>query len=645
LRGNFTATLLLLAAFGVQHTIAQNAPPANSIDRDRALRVEFEAALAGNPDLARKYLHSVIDRPWLGEMNFHESCALARAIEDTEDASLAEKLVLAAGLHNPALALREADEYLSRTNGQRLFEQFVMAAPDDAVAIASGTTKSAYAFRDLIAHAGSPETALLARISAEDSIDLPRRGRLAILARRITSGALSFDSALKIAGSEPQFFAAALDMRAAATGAEAKALDRVLENQSLVLCRAAQENLQRIVGNDLAQFRARDLYALLSLGRAEATPVVFSAVFDRLLQPKLKAESPKARSLVDLLDRTGNWGLRDFAAGAIAARRFEALLAMAGRELVSRLAHGLDQSPDPLKEGMRLAEIVDATHDPVLLEQMASIVSAEFARCRAAADLRGTTVYGLLAAKLSVSPIAGPYLPFFRSSETLDTALLFGDEKHCVQRHFFYDDDDGVESFASFRKTYEHDPAWQLEDLGEYVRVTGHGPQGRTIEIYANVPIDTHLPKNRLLEGEAQRRQATIAKELNQRRLTPTVIVHRGHSFWTERTLSYLEKSARLVILGSCGGAGEVHAVIEASHNAQVIATRGIGTTEINDSILKAVNDRLLNGEQMIGWSIFWKELKERWGNSAIFRDYLAPNQDSATVFLRSYYRFLDALN
>src|SRR5262249_9206501 len=144
---------------------------------------------------------------------------------------------------------------------------------------------------------------------------------------------------------------------------------------------------------------------------------------------------------------------------------------------------------------------------------------------------------------------------------------------------------------------------------------------------------------------ESQRRQQTIGQELDRRRLVATVVVHRGHSFWTERTLSYVTKPARLVILGSCGGAGEVHAVIEASHDAQVIATRGVGTTDINDSILKAVNDRLLNGERIIEWTSFWRELKNHWGNSAIFRDYLAPNQDSGTVFLRAYYRFLDAVN
>jgi len=85
--------------------------------------------------------------------------------------------------------------------------------------------------------------------------------------------------------------------------------------------------------------------------------------------------------------------------------------------------------------------------------------------------------------------------------------------------------------------------------------------------------------------------------------------------------------------------------VIEASHDAQVIATRGIGETEINDAILKAVNDRILGGEPTLRWDGFWRELESHWGSSALFREYESPDRDSGTILLRAYYRFLDAWN
>ena len=631
-------TKLLSAFICVSLQLVIPAKAQNEIERDRLLRQAFETALEQNPDQARTFLPQVIDKPWLRDMDFRPICELARSLDDP---AMAGKLVLAVGLRNPELALRESAQYLPLPDGPRIFERFVLAAPDQAMGIATGSSKTSHATRELMAASTSQEIAILLRLSEDTSIDMLRRGRVAILAARIAHGGLTQQAALKIAGDTPQFFATVLDMRTSASPDDALPLERALENESLVLCQAAQQNLNAIVSGDLAHFRSSDLYALLALGRAEATPQVFDAVFDRLLLPKWK----KSDSLTAWLDRTHNWELRDFAAVALDAGRFDTLLSVAGSEIVGRLTRGVAESADPLKEAIRMAEIIDATARPELRDEMASIVSAEFSRHQSASDLRGSTIYGLLAAKLSVDGIGAPYAPFFRSSETLDTALLFGKDHDCIERYFFYDDEDGVASFESFRDTYDRDPAWTIEDRGGYVHLTGKGPGGRRIEIYANVPIDAHLPKNRAFEGEAGRRQQAIAAVLEQRGVIPTVMVHRGHSFWVERTLTYLQKSTLLVILGSCGGSTEVHSVIDASHDAQVIATRGVGETEINDSIMKAVNDRILLGDHMLSWSAFWPKLKKNWGNSALFRDYIAPNQDPGTVFLRAYRRYLDTLN
>jgi hypothetical protein len=633
--------ILLLLCAGLSlfaQDLATEAPSEGS----EFLRRNFEAALAGDPENAIRTLPSVIDQPWIGEVSFRDACALARAVAHPEGAPLVKRLILATGLHNPALALREPEAYLALDEGHDLFARFVLAAPGEAMSLATGTSKWARSFRESMSAPVPPEFPLLLRLADETAIDLSRRQRLAVFASRIVRGDLSFDAALRISGDATRFFSAVMDMRAAA-GPESEALDRVLESESLMFCRAARESLGRTMSSDLAGFRANDLYAMLSLGRAEATPEVFAPVFDRLLLPKWAAESPKGRSLLILLDRTHNWGLRDFAASALAAHRFERLLAIAGPELITRLASGVEQSADPLKEGMRLAEIVDATTEAGLLARLRLIVLAEWSRCKAAKDSRCTTIYGLLAAKLNVETISDPYRPFFESSATLDSASLFGPANDCIERHFFYDDSDGVQSFQSFRRTYESDPAWEEDDQGTYVHFTGTGPSGRRIEIFANVPIDEGLPQNQAREGEAERRQQAIAEALQKRRLVATVIVHRGHAFWTDRTIGYIAPTARLVILGSCGGLYEVHRVIEAAHESQVIATRGIGATEINDTLLKAVNDRILTGDRVIQWAEFWQRLSAVAGKSGLFRDYVAPHQDAGIVFLRAYYRFLDA--
>ena len=150
-----------------------------------------------------------------------------------------------------------------------------------------------------------------------------------------------------------------------------------------------------------------------------------------------------------MLDQSKNWGLRDFAAGALAARRLDAVLSLAGPELVKRLTSGIDRTADPLQEGMRLAEIIDATPSAALQAQMGAIVAGEFARCRDTGDSSCATIYGLLAAKLRLAGTGDPYAPFLQSAESLDTALLCGEQDRCVERHFFWDDEDGIRSFMN----------------------------------------------------------------------------------------------------------------------------------------------------------------------------------------------------
>jgi len=622
----------------------------SDIERDRVLRVGFSAALARPSEVARGYLPLVIDRPWLSEVDFRGACALARAI-DREAPDTAEKLVEKPGLHNPALALRETGQYLPLAAGRRLFAAFVLTAPDEAMALASGTTRSARAVHELLLAAGSPQLALLARLSQDSAIDLPRRSRVAMLSGRIARGDLSLEAALRIAAGTPQFFAAMVDMRAAASGLEAAAIDRVLERESLLLCLAVRESGAKALAGDVARFRARDLYLVLAFGRAEAAEPVFATVFDRLLLPKLRSETPAGASLLSLLDRTNNWELRDFAAAAVDAHRLDAFLSITGPGVMGQLAGGIDRSDDPLREAVRLAEIIDATTSKPLLQQMAAIVPTEFARCRKGGDQRGELLYRLLAARLLETPAAGDALreigsaslPLLTSSGRLDTSALFGQANDCIERWFFYDDDDGVESFASFRASYAGDPAWEMEDRGDYLHLTGCGPDGRRIEIFANVPVDARLPKNRALQGEARRRQQAIQAALDARGLVPTVVVHRGHSFWLEKTLTYIDAGARLVVMGSCDGASQIHAVLAASHDAQIIATRGIGETTINDAILRSVNDRILTGDPVIEWAGFWETQKARLGKLALFRGYVAPGQDPGSAFLRAYYLSADA--
>jgi hypothetical protein len=557
-----------------------------------------------------------------------------------------EREVEAAAMRNPTLALRQTSALLPLPFGKRILERLVAAAPDEAMALAERPVAQSRELHQAMT-AGSAQLRLLAAISELSARDLLTRRRVASLTGAIVRGVLTWDAAWNAAANPQRYFAELADLRAAisgneAAGDEAAGLDRALEIESANFCLAAQQSGGRSIAADAAGLRTTDVYLMLAYGRAQAPEecaAVFARVFDRELAPKLKRDS-----LAGFLERTHNWKLREFASGSLNAGRFPALLAAAGTTAISNLASHIDEVDD----GVEVAEMIGATRgvaaDRALIDRFAAHVAAG----------PSNPVYGLLAARLLRTPekdlpdaeqlrdAAAPYSELLASSEMLDTRALFDSDGRAIERYFFWDDDDGVESFANFRRQYERDPAWKIEDGPSFVRLTGHGEGERTVEIYANIPIDLRRPENRMREGEAQRRQASIGEELSRRGLKATVLVHRGHSFHVAKTLEYITPDAQLVVLGSCRGVPEIHHVIEASHRAQVIATHGVGATGINDGILKGLNARLLSGAASLRWSDFWREQQQKLGKSGLFRDYVAPDRDEASAFLRAYYMALD---
>ena len=154
--------------------------------------------------------------------------------------------------------------------------------------------------------------------------------------------------------------------------------------------------------------------------------------------------------------------------------------------------------------------------------------------------------------------------------------------------------------------------------------------QARQIEIYANTFTDDEQGIN------------DIDQVLRERQITPSVIVHRGHSTHVERTLEKLPATAALVYLGNCGGHTLLDTVLRQAPMAHIITTRGIGTLTINDPLLKALNTYLLRGKDLT-WQRFWRHLEATLGRHPRFMDYVPPDTNASVVFLRAYHRLTAA--
>ena len=70
--------------------------------------------------------------------------------------------------------------------------------------------------------------------------------------------------------------------------------------------------------------------------------------------------------------------------------------------------------------------------------------------------------------------------------------------------------------------------------------------KGVPVKIYSNKPLDDEKD----LDADAQ---AALCSYLAENDLDPSMVIHRGHSYYLSTTLEQLDNSAQIVLLGSCG--------------------------------------------------------------------------------------------
>jgi hypothetical protein len=418
--------------------------------------------------------------------------------------------------------------------------------------------------------------------------------------------------------------------RAIANTLAEEALTLVLELNSLF------EHPAAVRFRAVEHLGARELYLLLTYGEAEMFTSSYRGVFDRLLA-RMRQEGLTGDQL---LTHVHHLHFRVFIKSAAVFNRLTVFLAtipspVARWSLLTRCMSDIERATDVTVQAVTAAEILSAPLDRDSLRLIRDTLRSEYTRAEMEHNQQARIIYGLLIAALTrrhaseladpaLTAIADRYLPVLPDLTGMPVSTLFANGVS-IHRYFFYNDDDGKQSFASFMAHYHRDKAWHIEDHGSFVQLRSQGP-GRQIEIYANTFTDDEQGIN------------DIDEVLRQRRVTPSVIVHRGHSTHVDRTLEKLPATAALVYLGNCGGNTLLDTVLRQAPTAHIITTRGIGTITINDPLLKALNTYLLRGKDL-SWQRFWQHLDATLGRHARFMDYVPPDKNASVVFLRAYHR------
>ncbi|HEU0065439.1 MAG TPA: hypothetical protein VFQ58_10420, partial [Flavisolibacter sp.] len=191
-----------------------------------------------------------------------------------------------------------------------------------------------------------------------------------------------------------------------------------------------------------------------------------------------------------------------------------------------------------------------------------------------------------------------------------------------------YGDEDGKMNYNGFIREFSNKTWKKAEDnkyWTEYVSV-----KGKPIVVFANKPLDEE-------SGELDKAQESLNNYINKNDIHPTIVVHRGHSYWAPTTIGFIQPTAKIVYLGSCGGYNLIHDVLKHSPDAHIIASKQTGKIAINQPFFNLLMDKLRNGNN-IDWIPFWKEFERDAGKTAGFEDYIPPYKNLGAIFIKAYH-------
>lgn len=310
--------------------------------------------------------------------------------------------------------------------------------------------------------------------------------------------------------------------------------------------------------------------------------------------------------------------------------------------LMKAFVIGLERSKsdDDLEDAVDVADSYSSIMDKnrELADFILNEVKASYNKNVQTNNKKGSVIYHLLqilfesadtAKKMDLSALLG--IP---SVYGQDYKTLTDDSGRVIQQVFFYGDEDkdGQNSFVNFMAMFRGKSEWKIDDKNPSW-VTINSVKGKPISIYANRPLYGE-------DDPDEKAQDALIEYLHAHNLQPSIVIHRGHSYHLTSTLKKLPASARIVVLGSCGGYNNLNQVLTICKNAHIISSKQVGTKTVNEPILQAINENLLGGKN-IDWINMWKSLGSRFQNDAAakekFDDYIPPYKNLGAIFIKAY--------
>ncbi len=298
---------------------------------------------------------------------------------------------------------------------------------------------------------------------------------------------------------------------------------------------------------------------------------------------------------------------------------------------------GLEKGKEnDLEDAVDVADAFGSINDTALASFLQNEVKKNYENAYKVRSKKGVIIYGLLSTLFEGMRSADNDEQANQQSQLLDLPPinlvqyknLVNDSGVVVEQFFFYGDEDGKNSYASFLGNFK-DGRWKITSNDYWTTI--RSVSGKPIVVYANLP---------LAEPQDEEAQGKLEDYMKQQNIHPTIIVHRGHSYHLPLTIEWMAKQNRIVMLGSCGGYHNLSTVLDHCPNANIISSKQVGAMNVNEPIIKTINDQLLAGKD-INWISTWRSLNSyfssRKGLQALFNDYVPPHKNLGAIFIKAY--------
>ena len=313
----------------------------------------------------------------------------------------------------------------------------------------------------------------------------------------------------------------------------------------------------------------------------------------------------------------------------------------AAEQLMKNFVNNLDKTAT-LEDAVDVADSYASINDVKLRNLILTQIQNNLQTNKQAQNKRGKTIYQLL------------YDIFKSDGKPTDTALqktasylppvynmpinLLKDDStgKIIVQQFFYGDKDGNNVFNAFIGTFANEN-WKTIKKPEWTET--YSVKGTPIVIYSNRPLD----ETKDLDAMAQ---SDLNDYLDSLDISPTITIHRGHSYYVNSTINQLSPSSKVILLGSCGGYNNLNTVLSICPNAHIIASKQTGAGIVNIALIVTMMETLRQGKSL-NWPLMWKNMQTKFtgGNKEKFDDYVPPHKNLGAIFIMAYNKKMNEEN